>query len=73
MKLCAHTINCSRLWKKSWSGGLKMANKGKPKFPTFLEKNKIKNIKKWILMKSILSWRKLSQEFDGINEKSPNP
>ena len=35
MKFCAHTTRCSSLWEKTWSGGLKMANKGKPKFPTF--------------------------------------
>ena len=39
MKLCAHTTECSSLWEKSWSGGLKMANKGKPKFPTFSKKS----------------------------------
>ena len=27
----------------------------------------------WILMKNIPSWSKFSQEFDGIDEKSPNP
>ena len=59
---------------------MKMANKGKPKFPTFfLIINIIKIIKKiiiflsWILMKNIQSWSKFSQEFNGIDEKSQNP
>ena len=39
MKLCAHTTEGSSLWEKAWSEGLKMANKGKPKFPTFCKKS----------------------------------
>ena len=48
--------------------GLKSTNKG------VNEENKSNTNKKcWILMKNMLSRRICSQEFDGINEKSPNP
>ena len=75
---------CSQFAWWEWSGGLKIANKGKPKFPTLCKNHEIlkkhRNNKKnivvfvysCIFMKNILSWSKFSQEFDGINEKSPN-
>ena len=46
------------------------------KINDFLQKiNEILHFLKfsWILIKNIPSWSKFSQEFDGINEKSPNP
>ena len=46
--------------------GLKSTNKGVNEETKILKKC-------LIFMKNILSWRIFSQEFDGINQKSPNP